>query len=129
MSDSNHIFEFRGFAEVHSECYQASASWFGCGCIVTPINIVIHVAGHSHIHLKADLLELRWFWLPVPTLVAVSLIGGQHCYSAFECLRWSRLRSALASCGYTFSERLRFCSFRRLRDDVRKYGLYKGIAA
>jgi hypothetical protein len=128
MSDSSHAHEFRGFAEVHSECYQASASWFGCGCIVTPKNIAIHVQGYSHIHLKADLLELRWFWFPVPTLVAVSRIGGQHCYSAFECLRWSRLRGALESCGYTFSEESRFCSFRRLRDDVRKYGLLKGTA-
>jgi len=128
MTDSIRQFEFRGFAEVVSSHYRAHASWFGCGCVISSESITIRVSGYSHTHPKTELQELRWFWLPFPTLVVVSRIGAQYCLSSFLVLRGSRLRAAIQSCGYAFTEESRFCSFRRLRDDTRKYDLMEGIS-
>jgi len=128
MIDSRHQFEFRGFAEVVSGHYRAHASWFGCGCVISAESITVRVFGYSHTHPKAELQELRWFWLPVPTLVVVSRIDGQYCLSSFLVLRGWRLRAALQSFGYAFTEESLFCSFRRLRDDRRKYDLMEGIS-
>jgi hypothetical protein len=128
MSEDSNSYSFRGFAEVAGHSYRANASWFGCGCTITPRCIAIHVFGYDHVHLRPEILELRWFWLPFPTVIVVSRIEGQYCYSSFQVLRWTRLRSALASCGFVFTEETRYCRWRRIREDSRKYELYDGIA-
>ena len=104
MKPSTDSFQFRGFAEVWSRSFHANAAWFGAGCSITTDAIVVRALGREHTHRKIDLRELRWIWLPLPRFIVVSRTGGDHHYSSFQVLRWSRLRNAFRSCGYTFNE-------------------------
>jgi hypothetical protein len=111
-------FEFRGFAELWSCSFHANASWFGAGCSISAEAISVRALGHEHIHRRVELLAVRWIWLPLPRFIVISQTGGAHRYSVFQTLRWSRLRAALHSCGYAFTEESRYYSWQRVRDDV-----------
>jgi hypothetical protein len=119
-------FEFRGFAELWSCSFHANASWFGAGCSISAEAISVRALGHEHIHRRVEVLALRWIWLPLPRFIVISQTGGAHRYSVFQTLRWSRLRAALHSCGYAFTEESRYYSWQRVRDDVQRFHLSDG---
>jgi hypothetical protein len=117
-------FEFRGFAKIWGEKYEANATWFWTRCVVTPAAITVRVFSREHIHLKEELVELRWTRLPFPSLVVISRHGSTNLWSGFFTVRSSRLREALAVCGHTYTSESRWPSFQRALQDVRNYGLY-----
>jgi hypothetical protein len=129
MEDSAHNITFRGrgFAEVWSRMYFANAAWIGGSCAITDEAITVRAMGRQHVHTKAELVELRWVWFPFPYLMAISRSNGSARYSTFQILRWSRLRAALQSAGFSFTEELRYYSHRRVTDDKKRYGLQDGV--
>jgi hypothetical protein len=126
MTHSMAKFEFRGFAELWSCSFHANASWFGAGCSISAEAISVRALGHEHIHRRVEVLAVRWIWLPLPRFIVISQTGGAHRYSVFQTLRWSRLRAALHSCGYAFTEESRYYSWQRVRDDVQRFHLFDG---
>ncbi len=110
-----------------ARAYFASAWWFGSRCTITDEAITVRALGREHIHTKAELVELRWVWLPWPYLMVISRSHGSVGYSTFQMLRWSRLRAALKSAGFSFTEELRYYSYRRVADDKKRYGLQDGV--
>ena len=127
MENSTHNFTFRGYAEVWARAYYASAWWIGSRCAITEEAIVVRALGREHVHAKAELAELRWVWLPFPYFMVISRSHGSVRYSTFQILRWSRLRAALQSTGFDFTEELRYYSHRRVTDDKKRYGLQNGV--
>lgn len=126
MRDST-ILQLRGAAEVWGRSFHANAAWLGASCTVAPDAITVRALGHEHVHPRTDVVELRWIWLPFPRFVIVSRAAGECRYSSFQILRWSRLRGALQSCGYSFTEELRYYSSRRVREDIQRYQLQDGV--
>lgn len=112
-----------------SRTFHANASWFGAACSISAEAISVRALGCEQVHRKVDLLALRWIWLPLPRLIVVSRTDGEYHYSAFQAIRWSRLRDALRSSGFTFTEESRYYSWRRVREDVQRFNLFDGVTA
>jgi hypothetical protein len=117
-------FTFREYAEVWEHNFFGNMGWPFGKCVITNEAITVHAAGRDHVHAKAELQVLRWVWLPYPYLIIISRPNGLVRYSSFQILRWSRLRDALRSAGFDFTEEIRYYSFHRVRDDKKHFGLY-----
>ena len=122
MADSPNNFEFRGTAEIWTQAYEANCVWFG-SCAVTNDAITVSAWGRQHVHGKTDLVELRWIWLPYPYFIAISRNNGSLHFSSCQIFRWSRLHQAVQACGFAFTAEQRFYSYRRVRDDKKRYHL------
>jgi hypothetical protein len=110
---------------VWSHSFHSNASWFGSGCTISFETIAVRAMGREHVHRKVDILALRWIWLPMPRFVVVSQSEGEHQYSVFQALRWRCLRATLRSCSFAFTEESRYYSWRRVREDVRRFHLFE----
>lgn len=117
-------FEFRGCSKVWGKSFQANAAWFDSRCVITPEAITVRCLGREHLHRNGGLAALRWTWLPFPGFVVISRRGSECAWSGFGILGWSRLRSALSACGYSFTAESLWPPLWQYRQDIHDFALY-----
>ena len=117
---------WRGCAEIRTATEAFSAPWpFGV-LIASQDTFEFHAFWRSIIVREADVVELRFYDLPIPSFVVIFRSGDYFARASFGMLRGRLLRSAIQDFGFSISKSSRMRPMGDFLKDTVDYGLFNG---
>jgi hypothetical protein len=125
MNDLHHTWpiSWRGSAAIHAATFYTNGTWpFGVMEIVSG-RIEVKAMRRKISFSPGNVVELRMFRLPFPTMEAVFRDGKGHALVTFSVLRYGRLKILLEEAEFKISSEVNVYTGWDMAERAEKYGL------
>lgn len=114
---------WRGSASIHAATYYTNGTW-PFGVLKIEVGRIEVKCLHRRISFTPEnVVELRMFRLPFPSMEAVFRDGKKHALVTFSVLRYGRLKTLLVAAGFKISSEKAVYTGLDMAERSRQYGL------
>lgn len=116
---------WRGSTTIHTGTYYTNGTWPVGLLRIEPGGIEVRAFHRRVFFTPEDVVELRMFRLPFPTMEVVFRNGNGHALVSITVLRYGRLKTLLAGAGFNVSAEMTVYTGWDMAERSLKYGLFE----